>query len=164
MNMLRDNIIRIGRGLRFVVESPSLIKFLPLFIRASLLYVNQYTVYLRMKYPRLMRFDYYHYADWDETHVENILHELQWQLPDDCTSSWRADCMFESVKNRIFKEQLGFTYAEAFYSNLIRSGKIERQEALDRISEERISESRLNKALGVIGLTGLFSDPKAPLL
>lgn len=158
LNMLKDSFIRIGKGLGLLISSPSLVRYLPLFLKASLLYVNQYTVFLRMRYPRILRFDYYHHADWDDDQVARILREVEWNLPEDCTSTWRADCMFEAVKNRIFQEELGFTHAEAFYSNLIRSGKIDRKDALDRIDRERISESRLRNALDLIGLPGFFRE------
>lgn len=155
-SMFIDNLSRIFKGVRFVLELPSLVRHLPTFIKASLLYVNQYTVFLRIRYPDILRFDYFHYADWDESQVDQILKKLNWQLPPDCASTWRADCSFADVKNRIFREHLGYTYTEAFYSNLIRAGKISRESALDRVNREPISEARLKSALQLIGLPQLF--------
>ena len=152
LNMVRDNFSRIVRGIRIVINSPALLRYWMTFFKASVLYVNQYTVYLRLLYPDIHRFDYYHYADWNEEKITAVLKNLGWKLPAGCTSSWRADCIFEAVKNTAFKDQLGFTYAEAMYSNLIRAGKMTREEARIRLEKETISEPRLRKALELCGL------------
>jgi hypothetical protein len=77
-----------------------------------------------------------------------------------CNSTWRADCVFEAVKNTAFKQQLGFTYAQAMYSNLIRGGKISRENAIDRLKKEGISEPRLHEALKLCGLPETAFDTK----
>lgn len=150
--MVRDNITRLIRGIRIIATSPALLKYCITFFKASILYVNQYTVYLRIRYPDIQRFDYFHFADWDEGKIGVTLKNLRWKLPPGCTSTWRADCAFEAVKNTAFKRQLGFTYAEAMYSNLIRANKITREEVLKRLEKETISEPRLQKALELCGL------------
>lgn len=151
-NMLLDNLFRLFKGAKVVWSSPVLLKHFFTFFRASILYVNQYTLYLRIKYPNIFRFDYYHYAAWDESNILSVLKELGWQLPAGCTSTWRADCVFEAVKNAAFKQQLGYTYAQALYSNLIRANKITREEALEKLAKESISEKRLKEALKLCGL------------
>jgi len=151
-NMIRDNITRMIRGFGILVSSPALLKYCLTFFQASVLYVNQYTVYLRLRYPEILAFDYYHFADWDESKISAVLNDLGWKLPSGCNSTWRADCIFEAVKNTAFKEQLGFTYAQVMYSNLIRAGKITRAEALIRLEREGISEIRLHEALKLCGL------------
>ncbi len=151
-NMVRDNITRLFKGVGIILKAPTLLKYCLTFFKASVLYINQYSVYLRLRYPNIDRFDYYHHADWDENTIHTTLKELGWQLPAGCNSTWRADCVFEAVKNAAFKQQLGFTYAQAMYSNLIRSGKITRSEALERLEKEGISEPRLKEALRLCGL------------
>jgi hypothetical protein len=152
INMLRDNFSRILKGIGVLWSSPALFKYFFTFFKASILYVNQYTVYLRVKYPNIFRFDYYHYAAWDESEIIRVLEEIGWRLPAGCNSTWRADCVFEAVKNTAFKQRLGYTYAQALYSNLIRANKITRKEALERLETERISETRLKEALKLCGL------------
>jgi len=152
LNMVRDNISRLIKGAGILTTSPALLKYCLTFFKASVFYVNQYTVYLRVRYPDIVRFDYYHFADWDEGKIKVALNDLGWKLPSGCNSTWRADCVFEAVKNTAFKKQLGFTYAQAMYSNLIRGNKITREEALDRLEKEGISEPRLHKALELCGL------------
>jgi hypothetical protein len=151
-NMVRDNLKRLAKGLNIIATSPALMKYLWTFFKSSILYVNQYTIYFRLCYPDIVRFDYFHYADWDEKEIGLVLKELRWKLPVGCTTSWRADCVFEAVKNTAFKQQLGFTYAQAMYSNLIRANKITREEALARLEKEGISEPRLHEALRLCGL------------
>jgi hypothetical protein len=151
-NMVRDNLSRLAKGAGMLTTSPALLKHGLTFFEASVLYVNQYTVYLRVLYPDIVRFDYYHFADWDERKINVALDNLGWKLPSSCNSTWRADCVFEAIKNTAFKRQLGFTYAQAMYSNLIRGNKITREEALDRLNKEGISEPRLHKALELCGL------------
>jgi hypothetical protein len=152
LNMARDDISRLMKGVGILTTSPALLKYCLTFLKASVLYVNQYTVYLRVRYPGIVRFDYYHFADWDEGRINVVLDNLGWKLPSGCTSTWRADCVFEAVKNTAFEKQLGITYAQAMYSNLIRAGKITRQEALERLKKEGVSEPRLRKAFNVCGL------------
>jgi len=160
VNMIRDNILRVVKGFSILASSPALLKYCTTFFKASVLYVNQYTVYLRLRYPDISRFDYFHFADWDETRITEVLNELGWKLPSGCNSTWRADCIFEAVKNTAFKNQLGFTYTQAMYSNLIRAGKISREEVLNRLEKESISEQRLFEALRLCGLSVDVLSPK----
>jgi hypothetical protein len=150
--MARDTQGRLIKGMGTLAKSPALFKYLYTFFEASVLYVNQYTVFLRLRYPDIFRFDFYHYADWDEEKISAVLQRIGWQLPAGCTSTWRADCVFEAVKNTAFKRRLGITYAQAMYSNLIRGGKMTRETALARLEKEGISEPRLHEALRLCGL------------
>lgn len=145
--MIRDNALRISKGFKLIVTSPRLLKYIFTFFQASVLYVNFYTIYLRLLYPKIVRMDYYFFADWNEKRINTILNEMDWKLPKGCNSTWRADCTFEAVKNTVFKKNLGFTCAHAMYSNLIRAGKITREEAIQRLEKESISEQRLDEAL-----------------
>jgi hypothetical protein len=160
--MLGDNLRRVGKGLATVLDSPSLFRYGFTFFGASIPYINQYSIYLRLRYPSIARYDYYHYADWDEGSVSSVLRDLHWKLPDGCISTWRADCVFEAVKNKAFQSCLGFTYTEALLSNLIRAGKITRELAMIRLRKERISEARLEVALKICGMPpdsfGNFDD------
>jgi hypothetical protein len=152
LTMLNDNLLRMIKGIGILVRSPALLKYIYTFFAASVLYVNQYTVFLRLRYPDIFRFDFYHFADWDEDKIGEALNNIGWRLPKGCNSPWRADCVFEAVKNTAFKKQLGFTYAQAMFSNLIRGGKISRENAISRLNKEGISEPRLHEALKICGL------------
>jgi hypothetical protein len=150
--MIRDAVMRLGRGVRTMMSAPALYRHVLLLARASLLYVNQYTLFMRLRYARIHRFDYYYYAAWEERRVEAALRELAWRLPEGCVTSWRADCLFEAVKNAAFRRQLGYTYTHALYSNMIRAGQLTREEALARLAHEAASEPRLEAALSILNL------------
>ncbi len=150
-SMLKDNFARLFKGVGVLASSPVLFRYLPTFFNAAVLYVNQYSIYMRLRYSGISRFDYYHYADWDENRINQVLKELGWKLPAGCTSNWRADCVFDAIKNTAFKEQVGFTYNQALYSNLIRAGKISREESLLRLEKEGVSKERLAEALRLCG-------------
>lgn len=160
-SMLIDNGLRLVAGAKHLAANPKMIRYLWTFFSASLLYTNQYTIFLRLRYPRIRRFDYYHFAEWKLDEVESTLQKLQWTLPSGCNSTWRADCEFEAFKNTAFREQLGFTYAQSFYGNIIRSGGMKREEALARLEKEGVSEERLET---VLKKCGLESDPRTEWL
>lgn len=151
-SMLKDILLRLFKGAGILASSPVLFKYLIIFFKASILYVNHYSIYLRLRYPDIARFDYYHYADWDENKINETLKKAGWQLPSDCTSTWRADCVFDAVKNTAFRDEVGFTYGQALYSNLIRAGKITREQALAQLEKENISKNRVSEALRLCGL------------
>lgn len=150
--MLKDNLLRLKKGTGFLISSPRLLRYFFTFFKASFLYVNPYTIYFRFRYPGISRYDYYLFAEWEEKRINFILNELEWKLPEGCNSTWKADCTFEAVKNSVFKESLGFTYAHAMYSNLVRAGQITREEALKRLEKENVSEKRLGDALRLCGV------------
>jgi len=151
-SMIKDVFSRLFKGVGVIASSPVLLRYLVTFFKAAILYVNHYSIYLRMKYPKVGRFDYYHYADWNEKRIEEILNIVGWKLPKDCTSTWRADCVFDAIKNTAFRDQVGFTYGQALYSNLIRAGKMTRDEGLEKLKKENISQKRLSEALKLCGL------------
>lgn len=150
--MILDNALRMIKGLKTLTSTPVLMKHFSTLGRGSFLYVNQYSPYLRVRYPGIWRFDYYHHADWDENRVETTLAQLGWRLPEGCVSSWRADCLFEAVKNSAFQRQLGYTYHHALLSNMIRAGLLTRQQALDRLRNIPENERRLHAALELLNI------------
>lgn len=151
VSMLKDNFKRLFMGIGILASSPILFKFIIVFFKASVLYVNHYSIFMRLRFPGILRFDYYHHADWDEKKIDEILQTVGWQIPQGCTSTWRADCVFDAIKNTVFRDQVGFTYGQALYSNLIRAGKITRQQAIINLKKENISAFRLNEALKLCG-------------
>jgi hypothetical protein len=54
-------------------------------------------------------------------------------------------------------QTIGITYADAFFSNMVRAGAMSRQEAIERIQTEgRISESRLQEVQQILELDDRF--------
>ncbi len=166
------------RGASLLARHPSLLLRLPTAFKASILYLNPHTPYLRIRYPDILRIDYFLHVKYNEEEcVKVITSELGWQLPRGCNCYWRADCSMAEVKNLMFDECTGTDYFECYLSNMIRSGDITRQEALHRLQTEgKVSTQRLYHAAKVMDLSldfllknamsrGFFSEtPESPTL
>ncbi len=133
-------------GIVALSRSRRLWRFLPVGIKGGL-YITQDAPILHFLYPEITTFSYFYYAGWDEQECEAVLRDVGWELPPGCNTSWRADCTFAEVKNRMFEQMTGLTYVDAFFSNRIRAGDLTRDEALRRLEVEgRPSRERLQEA------------------
>ena len=157
--MSTEALVNIKKGIGLLVKYISLWKYIAVGFQASIMYRNPHTIYLRVRYPKIYTIDYFHYGEWSESELEKILSELGWKLPPGCNSTWRADCVLEEVKNYMFYKTINATHMEAFFSNMIRAGILEREEALNRSDVEgRISQERLSKALNILKLPNGYID------
>ncbi len=141
------------KGVRVVRECPPLLTCLPLCARAALLYVDFGTSYLRLRYPEIQRVDYFHSTTLDEVEANHVVKSiLDWRLPPDCYTTWRADCDFAELKNYMFEKVCGATYTDGFFSNLIRAGQMTREEALSQLHDgSYISRNRMRRVLRTLG-------------
>ena len=153
--MLYDSFSKIVRGAALVLSNLGIVKYLPIIIKASILYCNQYSPYLKLRYHKITPHDFFHYYDWDETEMNLILSKLGWILPQGCISTWRADCEFEEVKNYMFMQSVGISHVHSLYSNLARENKISREESISRSEKEAFSAARLELALNKLSLESL---------
>jgi tRNA(Ile)-lysidine synthase TilS/MesJ len=159
---LLDSMRLFRRGLESLARSRALWRFLPVGVK-GVLYITQDTPFLRLLYPEVTTFDYFDLAGWDEDECNAVLSELGWELPPGCVSSWRADCTFAELKNRMFEQMTGTTYVDAFFSNRIRLGDMTREEALRRLEVEgRASDERLEQACEVLGVPAETLSLEAP--
>jgi hypothetical protein len=118
-----------------------------LVFKASVLYLNPYTAYLRLRYPVIFVVNYFDYVEWNEAELNEALDKLDWKLPEGCYSAKKADCEFAELKNLMFKEAVGATYSDYLFSNLIRYGKLSKEEAIERYDKEgRFSMLRFKNA------------------
>jgi hypothetical protein len=123
------------------------------------LYLNPYTAYLRLRYPRIRVFNYFDEADWDEGEASRALAEVGWNLPPGYNSAKKADCSFAHLKNLMFSESAGANYFDCLFSNMVRFGLLPRAEALERLqSEGRIPETVVAEAYGILGLPNGYID------
>jgi len=142
-----------GRGFSAITRRPELILDFPILFKASILHLSNRTPYLRVRYSKIKMLDYYYLAEYDEKAVIKFLSEIGWQLPDDCSSTWRADCSFNEIKNSIFKKTTGMTLTDSFLSNSIRAGVLTREEALRRAEVEgKISKDRIGHVCGILDI------------
>jgi len=149
-----------GKGFRLAATSPSVLRHPLLAVKASLLYLTPFSAYLQLRYPPIHRLDYFFHADWVESELEEVLSsELGWELAPDCLGTWKADCEFAEMKNYMFHKMHSATYFDGLLSNLIRDGKLERAEALERIRDKPVfSAPRMQRVLKLLDLPEDFVD------
>ena len=76
------SLLILKRGITLLAKCPGLIPLMPAGFKASVLYINPHTPYLRLRYPDILRCDYFHHAKYDEDEcIKVITSELDWQLP-----------------------------------------------------------------------------------
>ena len=86
------------------------------------------------------------YINWDQQIIEKTLcEEVGWERPPK-TLTWRYDCILEPLLDFTYKKEFGISSAGLYLCGLIRSGLINRQEAL-RILEESENQSKLDEDL-----------------
>ena len=77
------------------------------------------------------------FEPWDEQSIlATIRDELGWESPPDTDATWRTDDNISCLYNWFYASLVGFTENDALYSNMIREGMIDRQEAMKRVSKE----------------------------
>ena len=135
-----------------MAKCPSLLPLIPTGAKAAILYINPHTPYLRLRYPDILRWDYFFHEEYDEAECVNVVtSELGWELPPGCNSGWRADCSIAELKNLLFRQGSGASYIDTYLSNMVRSGDISRDEALARLAREgKVSEHRLEHVARVL--------------
>lgn len=147
----------LSAGVKLIVEFPVVLRHLWLGVKSSVMYISPNTFYLALRYPGIKTFNYFYDGRWDEEDCRKTLDELGWQRPPGCNTSWKADCSFAEIKNKMLHQTIGITYADAFFSNMVRAGAMSRQEALDRIQTEgKISEQRLKEVQDILELDEKF--------
>ena len=151
-------VVRKGMGL--LLRHPEIIPQVPLAFRAAVLYMAPHSIYLRVRYKGIDRYNYFRLKHWDEAACNRILAEVGWELPPGCNSTWKADCDMAEAKNAMFRQMRGLSYVEALFSNMIRAGAMSRSEALGRLAQEgRMSEERLARLTDALGLPrDFFAD------
>jgi len=84
------------------------------------------------------------YVQWDQGIMENtLISKTGWVKPE-ASLSWRYDCILEPLLDYTYKKEFGVSTVGIYLSNLIRDGRIGRQEAL-RVLEESENEERLKE-------------------
>lgn len=152
-NLLR--LLMVGtRGVRALYKHPMAIRHFPLAFKAAVLYLNPYTAYLRLRYRDIAMLNYFDVAEWDEEECDRALDEVGWQLPAGLNSSKKADCSFAHLKNLMTAESAGADYFDCLFSNLVRYGRIERSEAMDRLlTEGAVPREYVDDACRVLGVS-----------
>jgi hypothetical protein len=154
---IKKMVLVLKRGINVLGTSRGLWRYIPLGVQASVLYISPHTPFLRLRYRKIQAVEYFYHANWDEAHCQDALEEMGWELPLGYHSTWKADCTFAELKNRMFHQMMGMTYMDAFFSNMVRAGIVSRDEALQRIEAEgQVSQVRLEDACRVLDLPDGF--------
>ena len=78
----------------------------------------------------------YDYILWDQrVIVDTIKKELGWSVPESAARTWRVDCSIVPVVNYLTARACGVSKLEIGYSNMVRSGKMDRDEALKSVEQ-----------------------------
>lgn len=160
LSQARKSLRVIRRGLAILAKRPSIIRHLPMGIKAALMYLTPHTSYLQLRYPGVRAVEYFYVRPYDENDCRRtIREELDWKLPPGYKTDWRADCAFADLKNYMFLKTVGASYLDAYLSNMVRDGTITRDEALQRLNQEgTISWERIRHAADVLNLPIEFFD------
>lgn len=113
-----------------------------LFAYASYYLVNQEYLYL---------FDY---IEWDEDELNRtLIDEYKWEIAADTPTTWRIGDGTAAFYNYIYHTVAGFTENDAFRSNQIRAGVIDRATGAERVAvENRTRWGALREYLAIIGI------------
>jgi hypothetical protein len=156
---LKNMFSLIWNGTKLLCTTPAVWKYLILGIKSSVMYISPHTLYLTLRYPGIKTVDYFYGVPWNEKECDETLEKLGWQRPPGANSSWKADCCFAEIKNVLFQKTLGITYADAFFSNMVRAGVMSRDEALKRVQTEgNLSMERLEETRQILNLKDNLFD------
>jgi len=94
---------------------------------------------LDVRFPRLHstgieEVHLFDYIEWDRRKIKQaITEELGWRKPPESISSWRFDCYLHGLLNYCHKKAIGFNHDIDGLANMVRAGKMTRDEAMDLI-------------------------------
>ena len=87
---------------------------------------------------------FYDYEPWDEDNINRrLIDTYNWEVDETIPSSWRIGDGTAPFYNFIYKAMAGFSEHDTFRNNQVLSGVLEREEALNIVSQE--NEPRFNK-------------------
>lgn len=103
-------------------------------------YIYNYMPYPFIKkiiYPELEYYSLFRFIKWEEEEIMNVItKELKWEKYKYSEAAWRSDCKLNLLKNYFYFKLLGFSKNDELLSNLIRQGKISKEEAMQRSKKE----------------------------
>lgn len=112
------------------------------------------TGYLQLRYPGILQLSYFDYFDWNAKTIKQfLLNHTKWSLPPEIECSWHSDCVMDVFKEYMMQKMIGASYTDAYLSNQIRCGLIDRTEAYNKlITSKKYYEKQIYSALEKLGL------------
>lgn len=116
------------------------------------------TKFIRLRYPKVKQIHYFDYFPWNGQQIrETLLQQTEWRPPSDMSADWHGDCSIHILKEYMMLKMFGMTYMDAFLSNQIRYGLIDRETALETLNKSKAEHvAHLEKAMAQLGLADLF--------
>jgi len=109
--------------------------------------------YYRSFAPKKDYFHVFDYWKWDEAEIDATLHQYDWELAPDTTSTWRIGDGTAAFYNYLYYSVAGLTEHDTFRSNQIREGDLSRGEALELVkAENRPRYQNIKWYLDALGL------------
>lgn len=85
------------------------------------------------------------YALWDPKIIEDTIQgEMGWSVPEGAATTWRTDCNLVPIVNYLTMKEYGVSKIELGFSNMVRSGKMDRDEAIKK-AEQIMQETDINQ-------------------
>ena len=153
----RFNKKMVGMASEFV-SNPFYFKpsFVPMYVRDYFhddSHLHPLSPWLKLLYGKVRIVEFFDYVQWDEKEIQNTIEtKLKWKKPKDVKSSWRFDCLVDSFKEYFYLNSVGFTERDDLLSNMIREGMINREEALQKLTDDyknqrEIRENNIKRVL-----------------
>ncbi len=78
----------------------------------------------------------YDYIRWDRrVIVDTIQNKMGWSIPKESATSWRIDCFLVPLLNYLTEVAYGVNKIELGFSNMVRAGKMDRNDALNQVEQ-----------------------------
>ena len=112
--------------------------------------------HLMKKYPSIKSMMFYDFINWNPIEMKKYIKTFGWKELDNAEDDWHSDCLFNIFKEYAFQNCLGVSYTDAFLSNQVRYGLINRESALYELKKSKIQYSKkVFDALNHLGLDNL---------
>jgi hypothetical protein len=109
----------------------------------------------RIAYPEYKILEPFYYIGWNEEEISStIARELDWKKASYAGAAWRSDCTIATLKNYLYGRTLGFSKVDELLSNMVRTGMLTRDAALERLGRDSvISEDFIREFLAGEGVS-----------
>jgi len=98
----------------------------------------------------------YDYVRWDQrVIVDTIQRELGWSVPEEAVTTWRVDCTLVPLVNFLSEKAYGVSKLEIGFSNMVRAGKMDREDALQKTAlvKKNTDINQLRQFLRELGIS-----------
>ena len=92
----------------------------------------------------------YDFIDWDQdTIINTITEKMGWKAPDESPTTWRVDCCLVPLVDYLTRKEYGVSKIELGFSTMIRNGKMNRDDAIQKIQQIQscTSDDQIKKIL-----------------